>query len=185
MQVTWEQFEDPLWIIIRLITSWMSKSCCFDGRCLSCKMPPLPSSLKNSVQFGLVPLRVQVIMKMLLWLLSSFLSTVIFLQLCFFFLITIYFTVILQFLAFLLICSLGLYMSGNFHSLTLICTKVKPSSSYAFWNSGVEFYRCQVVGILMYVFFLWYLRHVTPIILKSEPNSIFSYSIYYKHLIGV
>lgn len=47
MQVTWEQFEDPLWILIRLITSWMSTSCCFDGKCLSCKMPPLPSSLKK------------------------------------------------------------------------------------------------------------------------------------------
>lgn len=37
-------------------------------------MPPLPSSLKNSVQFGLVPLRVQVIMKMLLWLLRQLIS---------------------------------------------------------------------------------------------------------------
>lgn len=50
-------------------------------------MPPLPSNIKNSVQFSLVPLRVQAIMKMLVWLLSSFLSTVIFLQLCIFFLI--------------------------------------------------------------------------------------------------
>lgn len=182
MQVTWEQFEDPLWIIIRLITSWMSTSCCFDGKCLSCKMPPLPSSLKkfSSVWSGAprsagnnenAAIATQLISK-----LCNLPVVVLFLP--------IYFTIIFQFLAFLLICSLGLYTSGNFPSLTSVCPKVKSSSSYTLWNGGVEFDRCQDVGILTY-FFLWDLRHVSPIILKLEPNSIFSFSIYYKYLICV
>lgn len=133
--VTWEQIEDPLWIIIRLITAWVPELLF----CLSVFELHDASVAFQCKEFSLVWFdgpKVQEIMKMLLRLLSSFLALSSSCSCAFSSYYTNNFIIILQFLAFLLVCSIGLDISGKFHSFISICTKVNHPAFLSFERVG-------------------------------------------------